>query len=88
MGVLPLPLLLELHTLLAYICEVRYSSEEEGDSVITPAANTRKMITHRPLRCADTPLYDSATNIPTYVLSFPPTLVVVASLMLKRWFVQ
>ena len=35
------------------------------------------MVTHRPLRCADTPLYDSATDSPTYVLSFRPTLVVV-----------
>jgi hypothetical protein len=46
------------------------------------------MVTHRPLRCADTPLYDGATGSPTYVLSFPPTLVVVAPLVLKRWFVQ
>ena len=41
-----------------------------------------------PLRCSDVPLYDSVVDSHAHGLSFPPTLVVVGALMLKRWIVQ
>ena len=34
------------------------------------------------------PLYDSVVDSHAHGLSFPPTLVVVGALMLKRWIVQ
>jgi hypothetical protein len=36
-------------------------------------------------RCSDVPLYDSVVDTG---FSFPPTLVVVGALMLKRWIVS
>jgi hypothetical protein len=45
-------------------------------------------VTYGPLRCADVPLYDSVVDSHAHGLSFPPTLVVVGALMLKRWIVQ
>jgi hypothetical protein len=41
-----------------------------------------------PLRCSDVPLYDSVVDSHAHGLSFPPTLVVLGALMLKRWIVQ
>ena len=38
--------------------------------------------------CAYVPLYDSVVDSHAHGLSFPPTLVVVGALMLKRWIVQ
>jgi hypothetical protein len=45
-------------------------------------------VTYGPLRCSDVPLYDSVADSHAHGFSFPPTLVVVGALMLKRWIVQ
>ena len=47
-----------------------------------------RMLTCRPLRCADVPAYDSISDSPIHGLSFRPIPMVVGSLMLKRWIVQ
>ena len=47
-----------------------------------------RMLTCRPLRCADVPAYDSILDSPIHGLSFRPILMVVGALMLKQWIVQ
>jgi hypothetical protein len=53
-----------------------------------PCSFARKEVTHGPRRCADVPLYDRVVDSHAHGLSFPPTLVVVGALMLKRWIDQ
>ena len=88
---MPPELFLQVFQLCA--CLVTTTDRSPGDPLrmTLSAPSSRwcgRMMTCRPLRCADVPTYDSISDSPIHGLSFRPIPVVVGALRIKRCIVQ